>query len=148
MRALSLSQPWASIVVDGPKRVENRPPNIVPAARKLVGEVFGVHAARSIDRGAAATSAAAELGLHDTRRPAGFMLGTARLVAVLTIAELLAEVRAGRVAASQERWGFGPWCLMLDDVRALPAPVACRGHLGFWTVSAEIAPLLAELAGL
>jgi hypothetical protein len=31
-----------------------------------------------------------------------------------------------------------PWCWILRDPRALPAPIPCKGKLGLWTVEADV----------
>ena len=92
----------------------------------------------------AAGKAAGEVGRVDL--PRGAMIGTARVLEVLLYGEVISAIVASRIAEEQRRWTFGPLCIVLGDVRALPAPVECRGMLGFWTVPATIAPLLEELA--
>ena len=72
MRALSLSQPWASLVVGiagrpGPKTIENRPvtSSLMAQASALhrSGETFAIHAAKSYDGGTAAEIGRQEFGL-------------------------------------------------------------------------------------
>jgi hypothetical protein len=141
VKALSLSQPWASIVVFGPKRIENRPmtPSLYAQARRAVGTTIGIHAAKSYDPGIAVEQARRELGLPGERKlPRGAMLATARLADVLFYGELQRKLAAGEVNPDQERWAFGPLCILLADVVALPAPIPCRGMLGFWTVPADV----------
>lgn len=55
----------------------------------------------------------------------------------LGTAELIDCVRVERADAYRGRPGFdgwaqGPWCWILDDVRALTEPVACRGRQGLF----------------
>lgn len=135
MRALSLSQPWASVVVHGPKRIENRPIALVGGARKLVGEVIALHAAKSWDPDAVAFIASAAPSYGPPVHARGALIGTARVVEVATL-EWWRD--SGKLPADQQRWAFGPLCILLDEVRALAAPVPCRGMLGFWVVPAEL----------
>lgn len=39
---------------------------------------------------------------------------------------------------------YGPWCLILRDVKRFTRPIECRGALGLWTIPAEIQPLVRE----
>lgn len=140
VKALSLSQPWASLVVFGPKRIENRSLQLINVAAKLVGETIGLHAAKSYDAGLAVDQARRELGLPGERQlPRGVMLATATLADVLIYGELAAKIAAGVIPADQQRWAFGPLCMLLADVVALARPVPCRGMLGFWTVPPDVA---------
>ena len=135
MRALSLSQPWASVVVYGPKRIENRPVQLATAARRLIGDVIALHAAKSWDADAVPFIQSAAPAYAPPDHARGAMIGSARIVDVATI-EWWRD--SGKLVADQERWAFGPLCILLEDVRPLHRPVPCRGMLGFWTVPAAI----------
>lgn len=149
MRALSLSQPWASVVVHGPKRIENRALQLMTSATRLIGETIGLHAAKSYDPGIAVEQARRELGLPpEGKLPRGVMLGVARIAEVLIFGEVRTKIAAGAIAADQERWAFGPLCILLEDVRPLASPIPCRGMLGFWHLPADVeAAVVAQLGG-
>lgn len=68
MKAISLWQPWASLIACGAKPYETRswaPP------RDLIGQTIAIHAAKKIDRGAAAF---AEELMYGQYEPGGFEL--------------------------------------------------------------------------
>lgn len=68
MKAISLWQPWASLIACGAKPYETRhwaPP------RELIGQTIAIHAAKKIDKGAAAFSTDLMFGQH---KPGGFEL--------------------------------------------------------------------------
>lgn len=130
MRALSLSQPWAHVVVHGPKRIENRPIQLLGAARKHVGDRIAIHAAKSWDASGAAFAAGRGLIVEERGAyVAGAVIGVATVDRVFALAP-----NDDRVPADQVAWAFGPACILLSDVRAIARPVPCRGFLGFWTL--------------
>lgn len=62
MKAISLWQPWASLIACGAKPFETRswaPP------RELIGQPIAIHAAKKIDKGAAQFAEALMYGQHD-----------------------------------------------------------------------------------
>jgi ribosomal protein S27E len=68
MKAISLWQPWASLIACGAKPFETRswaPP------RGLIGQTIAIHAAKKIDKGAAQFAEELMYGQH---RPSGFDL--------------------------------------------------------------------------
>lgn len=145
MRALSLSQPWADVVVKGPKRIENRPLQLCTAAARLKrsGELFAIHAAKSFDHDARRWVEAAGVRMP-TDWIGGAIIGVARVV---DVAQLDWWTSSGKLPADQVPWAFGPLCILLGDVSELSTPVPCRGMLGFWTVPAELAAQVTEQLG-
>ncbi len=41
-------------------------------------------------------------------------------------------------AARTSPFCFGPWCWILEDVKALVKPVPCAGALGLWKIAPEL----------
>ncbi len=147
MRALSLTQPWAWLVVHGGKDIENRRWNT-----KLRGE-FLIHAAKGMkasDYDAAQFTAEGIQGYqlaHDMPLPEqlerGGIVGVAELFDVV-----MPVVRAGQtsipggLSGPLHAWHFPEqFGFRLRNVRPLPF-VACKGALGFWEVPPSV------LAGL
>lgn len=145
--ALSISQPWAWLIVSRLKRVENRQWGAaqLAQARVRVGRRFAVHAAKSYDADAAEDLA--DYGIVVPERPAlaaGAIVGVATLVRVITVAEALAD--AG--LEDQRLYISGPVCLVLADVVAVD-PIPARGFLGFWPLPDAVAEALAaQIAGV
>jgi hypothetical protein len=93
MKALSLQEPFASLVCNGRKRVENR--SWAPPA-SLIGERIAIHRSG----------------------PNGAIIATARIVGVV-VPEIAKEI----LPVDQEGHICGPLCWLLDDVRKLRKPV-------------------------
>jgi hypothetical protein len=157
MKALSLTQPWATLVAIGAKQIETR-----SWSTSYRGEI-AIHASKGFP--------------HDCKRlclenpflsalyPAGFVgagslpLGTVVALARLVIVYPTARVQVGsRLMATPDArlqmWGdeleisereghFGDYspgrfAWVLSDLRQLSEPIACKGALGLWTVPSDI----------
>jgi activating signal cointegrator 1 len=133
VRALTLTQPWATLVILGIKRIETR--GWYPAAKDRGGRI-AIHAAKGWHK--ADREFAAEL--HDqgtlpvapTDLPLGMVLGTvrfdglARTTTAVTWTDFTAlELYLGDYSAGRYAWVFG-------DPQPLPEPVPARGMLGLW----------------
>lgn len=132
-------QPFATAVMDGPKRIENRPKE--PYAR-LQGRAFwiAIHAGIGWYDG---VQYADMLELWPDcppfeEMPSRVLLGAARVVGWSTHETPAAAQRA------HGRWAFGPVCWELDPtVVVLPRPLPHpKGALGLWTLPT---PALQEL---
>lgn len=147
MRALTLTQPWAGLVVSGIKRVENRPRPVI--RRGDFGVPFALHASRVIDEAAYARirEIAPEMSscerLTDEvpewmrlSRITSAVIGVAAIDDVVSSSGYAEELE--HELGDQYRWFFGPIGYVLRDVRALATPVPCRGWQGFWTLPPEI----------
>jgi hypothetical protein len=131
LRALTVRQPWATLIVTGAKPVENRtwPP---PAA--LVGHRLLIHAARR--PAPAAHWAAAQVltgrDLLPEHLPYGALLG----------AVTLTGHHPERTCRAATREPCSPWAVVAASIvhwtltapRPLPQPLPCLGALGLWRV--------------
>lgn len=142
IRGLTLWRPWSAAIVHGPKRVENRPwfPSLSFLDRGLW---IAIHAGRRWDADGAELAAerwgkpykADETTWPEILRAEG-LIGVARVV----------EVRAlDEVRSADAGWAVGPWCWILDNVRALAKPIPCRGAQGLWTLPPEALAVLEPL---
>jgi len=138
MRALSIKQPWADAIASGLKPVENRS---WPPWPSIIGESIAIHASAAPKRAAEgeyrrlAGRAARPLG----DMPLACVVATARVVGALNVESGqvvgdLTQRQRDRVLSSP--WTEGPWAWLLDQVRALDAPVRCRGALSLWGLPA------------
>lgn len=153
--AITLHQPWASLIALGFKTVETRS---WPAPARLVGRRTAIHAGKRLVRrpgDAIERELRARWG-EDWRViiPTGAVVATAVLSGMAQVAhidpltgqavhdpdtEVGCVVGMGR--SSIDPWGdFSPgrWLWFLDDVGALPDPVPAVGHQGFWHWDAEV----------
>ena len=149
MYAITLHQPWATLIALGIKTVETRS---WPAPERLLGQVIAVHAGRRVVR---RPGEVIERELRDrlaedwTRTiPTGAVVATATLAGMtqvdyvdLTSGHAVHEVgtetgcAVGVERTSIDPWGdfsSGRWLWFLTDVEALPEPVPAVGHQGFW----------------
>ena len=131
MKALSLTQPWATAIAVGQKQFETR-----SWSTKFRGEVC-IHAAKGFPK-YAREFAAEEAEFNDdsictvdwTKCPLGAILCVANLVECYP-AEVLTPSRL------ESHWGdfsIGRFAFKLENVRVLKLPVPATGHLGFWPV--------------
>jgi ASCH domain len=127
VRALSLWQPWASLVASGRKRIENR-----PWPTKVRGRVL-IHAGKKVDdpMGCAAMCARLGVPLPDERS-----LERGGIVGAVTIVDC--------VERSDDPFFFGPFGFVLEDARPI-ALVPCRGMLGFFSVPPDVEARVREL---
>lgn len=141
MKALTLTQPWATLVAIGAKKIETRG---WPTSYR---GPLAIHAAKGFPKWAKETcdeyEFAAELG--SSVIPVGVMLATCRLVSCIPTREL----QTNRVievdpAAKCENFFLsdlertfgdyapGRWAWLLADVKRLSDPIPIKGALGLW----------------
>ena len=138
MRALTILQPYAWLIVHGPQRVENRTwftryrgPLLIHAGKRLAPNDWwydDVAAARERGLIEAPPIEADEVITQWARRvfPRGALIGTCELLGCLRYNPY------GTLAA--DRWAHGPFCWILSDVRAFPDPIPYRGQRGLFHV--------------
>ena len=136
--ALTIKQPWASLIAVGVKTVENR--TWQPPA-SWIGSRIAIHAGKNSVPMSAFTDeekqALADLFDTDWRHslPRG-ILGTVEIARVTQVIEgdalLPEEEQFGAYEAGTYRWH-------LSDFRPLPQPVAVSGRLGLWRVTVPLA---------
>ena len=154
MRALSLTEPWASLVVMGEKKIETR------SWKPYVFEAVAIHASKGFPKSArnfATTNSYCSRSLfhghfaHVDQLPLGEIIGTAEIVGYLptevftnqndeTHRQLLKQT-AVNFSAQEREFGnysenrFG-W--ILRNPLMLKTPIPCKGALGLWKVPADI----------
>lgn len=140
LRALTVRQPWLdAIVLDDtdPKRTENR------ATRTHRRGLVLLHAGMSYDR-------------HAVERPVmgrwmartGAFRLRAQFGAILGLAQITDCHEADGCCGPWGETGPGVFHYTLDRVRRLPAPVPCKGALGFWRPAPDVlAAVLKQLGG-
>lgn len=115
--ALTVDQPWASLIALGIKDIENRTWSPEP---ELIGRRIVIHAGRTYDHlGAFMLMNDHGIVCHSHNFPKGAVVGTV----------VLADV----VAASTNKWFRGPFGWHFTDARLLQ-PIPCPGNRKLWTV--------------
>lgn len=132
-RALTLWQPWAWLVANGHKDIENRPQGF--SHKSFRGE-FWIHAGLQINPESErlarelATSRGITIPSFSDPDNFGAIVGRASVTAIIPPGN------------SGHFWHFGDqWGFKLEGARPVK-PVRCRGYQGFWGVAPEV---LAEL---
>ena len=141
MKALSIRQPWAWLIVNGLKDIENRDWNErypgTADARALIrsGDLFLIHAGKGM------TKDEYEDALdtcHHVSRSKPFPPGT-KLPAFSALERggIIGQARLVAIGqASSSPWFFGPIGLLMKDAEPLPfRPM--KGALGFFSVEDE-----------
>lgn len=151
MKALSLLQPWASLVIQGHKRIETRG---YRAPYWLKGKRFAIHASKGTDFMQALEDVEKDpmpdddppelVALNRYFRPLlrgqtlplGFILGTVRLIECERVGATLPRL------SDQERafgnFAAGRWMWHLEDPRPLAEPLQARGMPGLWLPPSEV----------
>ena len=124
MKALTINQPYASLIADGLKWVENRTWYTGYRGRLAIHAGKGTRYLTSTEL---------------TQYPSG-IIAVCRLIACVRLGDIRHDERSVRIAFSSHTFGQlldheyteGPWCWVLDDVRKLHEPIPARGRQGLW----------------
>ena len=131
VKALTLTQPWASLVALGFKRVETR------SWRTSYRGPLAIHAAKSFP--ASARQFAAEeraIGRLPGRIPRGAIICTVELIDCRPAQDVALEVSGLERHLGDFAWGRWAWLFAPDSLRVLEEPIASRGALGLWETAA------------
>jgi activating signal cointegrator 1 len=135
-RALSLTQPWATLVVVGAKRVETR------SWRTPHRGLLGIHAAKGVPRWAVDLCFAEPF--RTALRAAGITkpgdLPRGALIGSATLLDCVPTTGVELVGISDDERAFGDyspgrWGWLLDAPAAFAEPRPCRGALGLWDIA-------------
>lgn len=126
-KAITLHRPWAWAIIHGPKRIENR--GWAPWT-SILNKPLAIHAGRTWDE-ADAEYIAGVLGLRALPPEAG----AEGLIGTVVVTGCVQDAPPG-----QEDWFSGPMGWVLEQAKALPTPIPCRGAQGLWTIPAGVWP--------
>ena len=121
--ALTVCQPFATLIAEGVKPIENRP------SRYGYRGGLWIHAGKSRDW----------LASHPSGQRSDLLFG-----AIIAHVELYDCVRQEELPdhLRDHAHAHGPWCLLLRDVRQLASPVPCASMLGLWRPQSAVAQRL------
>lgn len=126
--ALSIRQPWAWLIVQGYKDVENRSWAL---PRFILGQRIYIHAGGKV-KWETPTAFIVDKLKPNPAHVAAFMDAWGRCQ--MPTGAIVGEVTVLREARQEEsRWYEGPHGFLLRDATAY-APVPCKGQLGFFRV--------------
>lgn len=153
MRALTLTQPWASLVAIGAKRFETRGwptpvrgPIAIHAGKNLA-PVGGKRGLRAECQREPFRGILAHAGLGATNLPLGQIIAAANIVDCVPTERALEGIRTStriggiRPAPYEAFFGDydeGRYAFILEDTRVLEKPITIRGHQQFWRLPDEV----------
>src|ERR1043165_1458437 len=167
MKALTLTQPWATLIAIGAKRIETRSWGTdfhgqiaihavkglspVGGKRGLADQCTMAAFADALRRGGYALGA--ETYLNDKPLPLGAIVAVAVLDRVRRIdMKLRAEVMAQTITPNEIDFGdytSGRYAWFLESVLPLAEPIPCNGALSLWDVPEDVnRQILIQLEGL
>ena len=142
--ALTLHQPWATLIALGIKTIETRS---WPPPRAVIGRRLAIHAGRTIDPNPGSAVLAALRAHYGQGWPGAIPKGA--VVACVTVKAARqvagADARRPRYVRTKEGpvlpvdpygdFSVGRWLWLLDDVAPLepPAPASGRQRIWYWT---------------
>lgn len=122
MKALSIKQPFAELILQGKKKIELRKWNT-----KFRGE-FLIHASKNVDKKAMNR-------FNFNRLPIGCILGRATLIDIKKYNNEKDHNKDKNLHLASSYWGnYG---FILDKVKRLEKPTPCKGKLNFWEFEEE-----------
>lgn len=131
MKALSLTQPWASAIALGIKQWETR-----SWSTKFRGGVC-IHATKGFPKRSREFT-----DLESIDHPELDELPLGFIVALATMTKCQPTDAIIETLSKQERkWGdysSGRFAFKMENIRVLETPVSARGSLGFWNVKPEL----------
>lgn len=152
MKALTLTQPWATLVAIGAKRVETRSwstnyrgsiaihaaKGFPPEARELCGEApFRDYLVKS------------PVWSRADLLPRGVIVAVADLAEIAPTRGFVPPVFFDTRSPYERMFGnyeVGRFAWLLSNVRKLDEPIVCKGALGLWEVPADIVARLDVIA--
>ncbi|GEN95930.1 ASCH domain-containing protein [Pediococcus ethanolidurans] len=133
MKAITISEPWASLISFGKKRIETR-----TWKTSYRGTLY-IHAGRHVDKN----------WLHEQRRlvsptdiPSshpGFILARCELIDCCEMtSDFIQKVKQNNFEFQTGVYELGRYAWILRNVQTLAVPVECKGHLRVWNIPAEL----------
>lgn len=152
MKALTITQPWATLIAQGQKRIETRSwstnyrgPLAIHASKGLPNWVVNIVRSEPQFANALGNQALSDL-------PRGCIIATCQLVAVKFIPLhdkgwdwISPTGRRFHYPVTDRELAFGDFAVgryawLLDDIRLLEKPFPARGALGLWDAPADLKP--------
>lgn len=143
MKAISLTQPWATLVAIGAKKYETR-----SWSTNYRGPL-AIHAAKGYPRSAQYLAQETQPFRDVLNRP-NEELPRGAIIAIVELTGCIHTEDFWNLTEQERAFGdYGPrrYAWQLTNVRELQYPVPCKGALGLWTVPDEVmAKVLADAA--
>ena len=133
MKALSLLQPWATLVVIGAKKIETRSWSTPYRGRILI------HASQGKAGNIFCAEPPVSKYIPDFKKlPFGAIIGEAKLTSILRVEDFdLPDFEMDNLTLEEKAFGdytSGRFGWILEDPVAYQTPIPARGHLRLWDV--------------
>jgi hypothetical protein len=135
MKALTLTQPWSTLVALGVKNIETRSWSTPYRGRLAIHAAKGFPPdARLICRREPFKRVLMAAGIESLADlPRGVLLATVQLVDCVPTGKVRSQLSSEEYAFGD--YSAGRWAWLLDDVQPLSEPVPACGALGLWDCS-------------
>ena len=169
LRALTVREPFASLIVMGLKPIENRTlkwPATLPLPCTIAIHASTDGSVIADDIGSVldvpyvdAAFVSDDYETHVSGREyfyGGTIIGLVDVVACVCVSEMSDDELESTINAYpwdsehistdalRSDWANGPYCLILDNPRRFKTGVVCRGQLNYWTIPSEKMTLVSE----
>lgn len=153
MRAISLTQPWASLIAICAKKIETR--NWATSVRGRIA----IHAAKSLDKSVFQIEifrqTLANVGITSPDQlPLGEIIATTDFVECLSTKIAEKKDRTGKIykmpSPGTPEYAFGDFSdnrfmHFYEKTFKLPTPIKCRGALSYWNLPLDIEEQILEM---
>ena len=137
-RAISLLQPWATLLVSGQKKIETR------SWKTLYRGPIAIHASKEFSTGAKLLcdmepfrSALLAAGFESPEQlPMGKVLGTTKIVACFSTGSYQPVPHSNEACFGD--YSLNRFCWITEESRKILTPYGCRGSLGIWKLPEPI----------
>ena len=132
MKALTICQPYASLIARGVKRVENR-----TWPTRYRGPLV-IHAGKSrqwLTDDGPSLDPRENYGIALSEMPFGAVIAVAQLIDCVSLSgcsDYMERTRAKYPWLAEHEHASGPWCWILDYVQPFSEPVPYKGSQGLW----------------
>ena len=132
MKAITLTQPWATLVAIGAKKIETR-----SWATPYRGPL-AIHAAKGYTRDMVRLALMVEpfkTTLRDADYPLFSLLPRGMIVATCQLVDCIQTEKCTELSFLESAFGdYSPhrWAWILEDVKPLPEPIPAKGALSLW----------------
>jgi hypothetical protein len=146
VKAWTLWQPWALLVVRGLKTWETRSRPV-----SYRGEV-AIHASKNMKHLALLPELLAEAGIPEALRdlpplglwPSGAVIGVVTVVECFPTEEVLKGMKITRQERAFGNYAAGRYAIRLENARQLSQPVRASGALGLWATGPALAGAISQ----
>ena len=121
MKALTIKEPWASLIIEGYKKYEFR-----SWKTKYRGKIL-IHAGLSLEK-----EAANKVKKYNLNFKNGYIIGEAIITDCILVEETFQKklIKDNNIVYSNNHVGLYAW--KLENVVKYKNPISCKGKLGLW----------------